>query len=124
MKRKPKIFRLIWIFLSLIFLIGALAVVLMGFYIQASFQRELPSNFDQLSIKGESPRFYIYRFADRANRVGEEIEVTNEVFAQKQSTYVSYPNIPKDLINAFVAIEDKRFFEHEGVDWYRTLAAR
>lgn len=30
--------------------------------------------------------------------------------------YLSYKNIPKDFINAVVAIEDKRFWEHQGVD--------
>lgn len=34
-----------------------------------------------------------------------------------------YDGIPQMLANAFVAIEDKRFFEHEGVDWKRTMAA-
>ena len=35
----------------------------------------------------------------------------------------SYEGIPQNLVNAFVAIEDKRFFEHQGVDWKRTFAA-
>lgn len=30
--------------------------------------------------------------------------------------YVEYKDIPKDLVNAFVAIEDKRFWEHNGID--------
>ena len=34
-----------------------------------------------------------------------------------------YDGIPQMLANAFVAIEDKRFFEHEGVDWKRTFGA-
>lgn len=34
-----------------------------------------------------------------------------------------YEGIPANLANAFVAIEDKRFFEHEGVDWKRTMGA-
>ena len=29
---------------------------------------------------------------------------------------VTYDEIPKDLVNAFVAIEDSRFFRHDGVD--------
>ena len=29
---------------------------------------------------------------------------------------VTYDQIPKDLVNAFVAIEDSRFFKHDGVD--------
>ncbi len=34
-----------------------------------------------------------------------------------------YNGIPQMLANAFVAIEDKRFFDHDGVDWKRTLGA-
>jgi len=35
--------------------------------------------------------------------------------------WVSYADIPEDLIKATVAIEDKRFYSHHGVDWLRTL---
>ncbi len=35
----------------------------------------------------------------------------------------SYEGIPENLVNAFVAIEDRRFREHDGVDWKRTAAA-
>ncbi len=38
-------------------------------------------------------------------------------------TWVDYENIPKYLEHAAVAIEDKRFYEHKGVDWYRTAGA-
>lgn len=34
-----------------------------------------------------------------------------------------YTGVPQDLADAFVAIEDKRFFDHEGVDWRRTISA-
>lgn len=34
-----------------------------------------------------------------------------------------YDGIPQMLANAFVAIEDKRFFDHDGVDWKRTFGA-
>ncbi|MBQ3149752.1 MAG: transglycosylase domain-containing protein [Clostridia bacterium] len=33
--------------------------------------------------------------------------------------WVDLEDMPTDLIDAFVAIEDKRFYEHKGVDWYR-----
>ncbi len=34
-----------------------------------------------------------------------------------------YKGIPQYLADAFVAIEDKHFFEHDGIDWKRTVAA-
>ncbi|MBR2616257.1 MAG: transglycosylase domain-containing protein, partial [Clostridia bacterium] len=37
--------------------------------------------------------------------------------------WVSYEEMPDDLINAFVSIEDKRFFTHKGIDIRRTTGA-
>lgn len=34
-----------------------------------------------------------------------------------------YKGIPQQLVNAFVAIEDKRFYTHYGVDWKRTFGS-
>ena len=40
-----------------------------------------------------------------------------------QSNAKGYKGMPENHINAFVAIEDKRFREHDGIDWKRTTAA-
>ncbi len=37
--------------------------------------------------------------------------------------WVDYADIPEYMEQALVAIEDKRFYNHHGVDWYRTVAA-
>ena len=34
-----------------------------------------------------------------------------------------YKGIPQNLVDAFVAVEDKRFFDHDGVDWKRTVGS-
>lgn len=69
---------------------------------------------------------------DRANSVtkifvqesGEWVEWQEErVLGEHNFEFVPIENIPQDLIDAFVAIEDKRFFEHQGVDWYRSFGA-
>ena len=36
---------------------------------------------------------------------------------------VDYDEIPEHMLNAVVAIEDHRFYKHNGVDWYRTAGA-
>ncbi len=35
--------------------------------------------------------------------------------------WIDYKDIPKNMINAFRDLEDKRFDEHNGVDWYGTV---
>lgn len=43
-------------------------------------------------------------------------EMTKLVAADSNRTYVTMDKIPKHLANAFVAIEDERFYEHNGID--------
>lgn len=52
-----------------------------------------------------------------------EIEVLQELYASTDWKKAEYEDIPKALINAAVAIEDKRFYEHQGVDWVTTIKA-
>ena len=42
---------------------------------------------------------------------------------QAEAKEPSYTGIPKMLADAFVAIEDERFYTHGGVDWKRTFGA-
>lgn len=53
---------------------------------------------------------------------GQMAELQTLVGAENRK-WVDYDEIPQDLVNAVVAVEDKRFWEHDGVDWYRTAGA-
>lgn len=53
---------------------------------------------------------------------GRDVELLR-LYGDENRTVVSYDKLPKDLINACIAIEDKRFYDHHGVDWLRTLKA-
>ena len=55
---------------------------------------------------------------------GELVEASDgRLSGSTNRLWIAYDDIPDDLINAFVAIEDKRFWEHEGVDWITTIKA-
>ena len=43
-------------------------------------------------------------------------EITTLANSNSNREYVYYDSIPEDLVNAFVAIEDRRFWEHNGID--------
>ena len=52
-----------------------------------------------------------------------EIQLYQNIYAETSSQWAEYKDIPKNLINAAVAIEDHRFYEHQGVDWVTTIKA-
>jgi penicillin-binding protein 1A len=47
----------------------------------------------------------------------EEGELIGEFFEEKR-ILVNYADIPKNLINATIAKEDRRFYQHHGIDFY------
>ena len=51
---------------------------------------------------------------------GKEIEV-QRIASEENRIWVDYEDISPNLIHAVIATEDKRFYEHQGVDWRRTV---
>lgn len=52
-----------------------------------------------------------------------KIEKLQELYATTDWQKAEYEDIPEALIHSAVAIEDKRFYEHQGVDWVTTIKA-
>ncbi len=52
-----------------------------------------------------------------------EIILLQELYASTDWKKATYEEIPKALIHSAIAIEDKRFYEHQGVDWFTTIKA-
>ena len=50
---------------------------------------------------------------------GEVLEY-EALSAEEDRIWVEYKDLPQNLIHAAVAIEDRRFYEHHGVDWLST----
>lgn len=42
--------------------------------------------------------------------------------SDENRVWVNFDSIPQHTIDAFISAEDARFFEHDGVDWKRTIA--
>ena len=112
-----------WIFLVCFFLSLSFFVLALGLYAEANFSLFLADEVLNAAVSPESPRFFAYRFSDRSARDGEREEVTSSVYRQKSRVYTTFEELPDDLVHAFVAIEDQRYWQHGGVDWKRTFGA-
>jgi penicillin-binding protein 1A len=55
--------------------------------------------------------------------VDEKENIIDKLHANENRTIVTLDQIPKQLQEAFIAIEDKRFYSHSGIDIYRVFGA-
>lgn len=54
--------------------------------------------------------------------VNNEVTELTRLHGEQNRVWVSLDTVPKNLQHAYVALEDKRFYKHDGVDWKRTIA--
>ena len=101
---------------SVLFIAGIITAVSLSIYIFA-----LASEPTGIDLKAKS--------LNQTSRIFVKDAETGE-FTERQKLYdvenriwVDYKDIPEYMKEAQVAIEDKRFFDHKGVDWTRTFSA-
>ena len=72
-------------------------------------------SIDDYSVEETSFLYYVDR--------GGNIQQLQQIYTTTDRQWASLEDIPQALIDAAVAIEDKRFYEHQGVDWITTVKA-
>ena len=95
---------------------GAFLLCYAGVYIQTVI---LPDTHLDLSAYTLDENSVIY-YLDKDTGLYVELET---LVGDKNTEWVDYEDIPRDLIDAVVAIEDKTFWTHQGVNWRRTGGA-
>jgi len=108
--------------------IMAMAVVLFVtgiiIYIRMNYETEVDLSQFGMEIADSTTRFYYCDSGiDHCYDETTVTELDETLKGSRRILYVDYEQIPQHLIHAFVAIEDKRFFDHDGVDLYRSAGA-
>ncbi len=113
-------------FLLVMILLAALAIAVGAvsvYYVETTTEAHLDISQYEFGEAVTGSTLYYYDFTDRTNRLGEAKVLMTLSASGSQGEYMTFEALPQALIDAFVAIEDKRFWTHEGVDWGRTVAA-
>ena len=84
-KTKKRFLSFVCILTCLLLVFGFLCSVGIGVWIQKNFSLTLPSDFFQLTAKGEAPTFFYYDFEDRTQRTGRKKELTGTSFDQRRA---------------------------------------
>lgn len=85
----------------------------------------LPFVLASVGALGHMPTFEDLE-APEKNLASEVISIDGETlgkYAYENRTLVKFKDLPKNLIQALVATEDERFFEHSGIDFKSTARA-
>ncbi len=90
-------------------------VNILGTYLQDEVMAVASVNLEDLELDKTS---FIYYLDEDG-----QIQILQQIYSTTDRQWVDYEDIPEELIQACVAIEDKRFFEHQGVDWITTVKA-
>ena len=106
--------------LGTVLLVGICTVAMLAglfmMYVRTTLAPTLEVNADDYTMNLSSIIYY----QDRDT--GDWVEYQT-VYGTENRIWVDYEQIPDALWQAAVAIEDHRFFEHNGVDWTRTASA-
>lgn len=100
--------------LFVIMISGLLVLISVGTYVM-SYRNIEPPNLASMSLDYSS---FVYVEDNDGNWV--EYLTLHDI---ENRVWVDYPDIPQIMIESLTAIEDKRFFEHKGVDWKTTFGA-
>ena len=101
MKGTKKYFKLalkVLLFISIIAIVVGV-IVFNSIYFSAKL--------DKNSIIAQKAEFTVYSIDDTVTE-------SSNIYR-----FIKYSDLPSHLVNAFVALEDKRFFSHKGVDYIR-----
>lgn len=113
------ILKILMRFLFSLSIIGFLSIVLILFSLNA-YRSSLIENDIALNINGSKVSLTSFVYANDENGVPQEYQ---RLYSTENRVWIEFAEIPQYMKDAIVAIEDKRFYDHGGVDFTRTFGA-
>lgn len=101
--------------LLILVIMVCIVVTVLAVYVLDFADNSYDANLRNIEMKYTS---FVYGYDEN----NELVEV-KRLAAEQNRVWVDYEDISPYIIDAVVASEDKRFYTHKGVDWYRTAGA-
>ena len=102
--------------LLIVLICGTVFVGTLGDYLQEDILTDASDwSLEDYDLERTSFIYYVDNNGD--------IQQLQQMYTTTDRQWASLDEIPQALVDAAVAIEDKRFYEHQGVDWITTVKA-
>ena len=98
------------------FLAGVIFMCIFAVYVKNDLSEQVDFSVEGFALDQTSVIYY----QDRTTGQWKELK---KLYSSENRVWVSLEDIPLNLQSACKAIEDKRFDDHQGVDWLRSIRA-
>ena len=102
--------------LLIVLICGTVFIGTLGDYLQNDILTDAADwSLEDYDLERTSFIYYVDKNGD--------IQQLQQIYTTTDRQWASLDEIPQALVDAAVSIEDKRFYEHQGVDWITTVKA-
>ena len=122
MKKNGRGLKIAAIAIIIVFSIAAVSIIGLYIFAKTKINYEADELLIEKSLKWEPTKFYCKSTPYYLN-LGEDGYVEIQRNEEFKKAYYPKEEISDYLVDGFVAVEDHRFYEHDGVDYKRTLKA-
>jgi len=119
MKRKNRPLKIFCLLIIIIALIVGIILFSLYFFVRKNIDFKKDEELFRSARSFEATRF----FANGSLEADNYSPILIETAGSPKKLYVPLSEVPEVLKDGFIAVEDRRFFEHSGVDYKRTLLA-
>lgn len=115
-KKKQKKHTKLGFALKMIFLVVLITILLVGILFYLKYGKTLLGWRDEAVTLVRQSTMETFRQSETSEVYDTNGKLITTLKGAKDTYYIDYTDIPKDAVDAMVAIEDKRFWKHNGVD--------
>ena len=122
-RKKKKKYRLFWLFAKIQLALFLLVAGVCGYYFFGGYAKEVKELEREAQRMVRESTEETFRGGQGSVIYAADGSVISEFKGEKDTFYLRRENIPGNVIAAFISIEDKKFYQHDGVDYRALLRA-
>ena len=122
-KKKKKPYRGFWIFVKIQTVFLLLVILAIGYYFWGDYAKKVSDMRTEAAVLVRNSTEETFRGGQTSTVYAVDGQVISTIRGEKDSYYLESEDIPKYVKQAFVSIEDKKFYKHNGIDVKAILRA-
>ncbi|MBQ9118761.1 MAG: transglycosylase domain-containing protein [Lachnospiraceae bacterium] len=109
--------------IQLLFLLLLLAIVSLAIWFYVKYGKQLFAYQSRANALVEASTEETFRASQTSLVYAADGQLISALKGEKDVYYLSYDSIPEYVIDAVLSVEDRKFFEHDGIDLFANIRA-